>query len=98
MNTRLENLSALADECMEIYSEATKLALESGDVPRYALMTSEGSAYSSYAANPDLCVYETKAALAAGIVAGIDEGWTPRQVVDLETGADVAYRLIAEID
>jgi hypothetical protein len=61
-------------------------------------MTSEGSAESSYRDNPNLTVYDTTDELGEAIAGELDEGWSPLQVIDLETGADIGYRVRVEID
>lgn len=95
--TRLDRLRELADKTISIYSDAASEALESGEVPRYALMTSEGSAESTYTDNPNLTVHETTEALADQIAGELDEGWAPLEVIDLETGETVGYRVKVEI-
>jgi hypothetical protein len=96
--SRLTRLIELADRCLGIYDERVSDALESGRVPRYALMTSEGSTESSYADNPNLTLHDTTDELALQIAGELEEGWAPWQVIDLETGADIGYTVRVEIE
>jgi hypothetical protein len=90
VNTRRrENLRALADEVREVYSDRVLEALETGGVPRFALMTSEGSAESSYADNPDLTVHESLRDLARHAADQAEDGWNVREARDLDTGEEV---------
>lgn len=94
---RLGRLQDLAEECMSIYSPRTQEALDTGLAPRYALVTAEGSSESIYQDNRDLTVFATTDELAEAIAENLEEGWPPVQVVDLETGEDVNYRVKIEI-
>jgi hypothetical protein len=90
---RLARLSELADECQEVYDEDTRDALDTGKVPRYALLTSEGSPESSYRDNPNLTVHRTRGAMARAAAAELDGGWCPLQMVDLDTGAELGWTI-----
>ena len=96
--SRADRLNELARQCQEIYDDRTAEALGGEDVPRYALMTSEGSADSSYRDNPDLRVFDDLTLLAEAIAGNMEEGWPPVKVLDLETGEDVGYRVRVEMD
>lgn len=82
--TRLERLKEIADQnCMEIHSEDAAKALESGKVPRYALVTVEGG----HESNGNLTVHETKEDLTKQIQGEINEwpAWLPKAIWDLDT-------------
>jgi hypothetical protein len=82
-----------------VHDPETAAALDGGEVPRYATVTSEGSYQSSYRDNPNVAVYSDLEALAAGLAGEIDEGWIPNGGVhDLETGEEVGYRIRVEIE
>lgn len=76
-NTRRERLRAIAEEYTEeIYEPSAKAQLE-GTAPasRYAAVTSEGSPESSHAANGNLLVADSAAALAEQLRQECGEGW-----------------------
>lgn len=81
----------------EVYSDAAKAALKSGPVPRYAMLVTEGTSQSSYADNPDLTVHDTIEALAAAAAEQIAEDWTPKRMVDLDTGEDLDWTVKVEV-
>lgn len=82
----------------EIYDDRTATALAGGEVPRYVLVTFEGSAESSYRSNPDITVYDNLDALASGIVGSSSEGWTPWRALDLDTGKEVGWTFTLTFD
>lgn len=74
---RRGRLAAIADQfTMEIYVEATAAQLAGREpVSRYAAVTSEGTAGSTYAANGNLLVADTTEELAALLAKEVGEGW-----------------------
>jgi hypothetical protein len=94
---RLFLLRELADSCLEVYDQDALDALQSGNVPRYALLTSEGSAQSSYAENPNLTVHATLDAMATAAAHEYKEGWCSRTMMDLDTGLELDWRIAVVI-
>lgn len=93
---RLERLHELAEQALAVYDPATIGVLTLGDAcPRYALVTSEGSAESSYADNPNVTVHGTREELAEAAAAEAGEGWIAREAIDLDTGEElgITYRV-----
>lgn len=95
---RRMRLREIAEDAMDIYDETTAKALKGGDVPRYCLVTSEGSDQSSYADNPNVTVHETLSALASAAADEIGGGWTPKAMHDLETGEEVGWHERVEVE
>lgn len=86
VNTRRrERLNQIADARTEsIYSERAATACQSGPVPRYAMVTTEGTMDSSYASNGDLTVYESLDDLSEAAAGQIEDDWTPKAMYDLD--------------
>lgn len=91
---RRARLLELSNECQDVYDDDAKTALESGNpVPRYALMTSEGSPESSYRDNPNLTVHDTTEAMGTAAANEYDEGWCALKMIDLDTGAELGWSI-----
>jgi hypothetical protein len=88
---RRERLAAIADQfTMEIHVKATAAQLAGREpVWRYAAVTSEGTAESTYAANGNLLVADTASELAALLAKEVGEGCpTHGRVWDLDGAWD----------
>lgn len=98
-SARRERLAELVEQCEGIYSEAVTEALEPGaDVPRFAMMTSEGSTESTYATNPNLTIWDDLDAMARAAAAEAEEGWAPKSMHDLETGGELGWSTHIKIE
>ena len=93
METRRQHLRELVEEesPLELYQDEAAAALEGGDVPRYAMSTSEGSGESSYRENPNITVHDTLEGLLSCASSEAGDGWIPNSIVDLETGRGLNY-------
>jgi hypothetical protein len=95
-DARLERLHRLAGGCMAIYNRRTQGVLEGDEeCPRFALLTAE----SGHDDNPNLTVHDTWGSIAEQATGEMNEEycWTPQQIVDLETGEAVGYRLLVKV-
>jgi hypothetical protein len=96
--TRVDRLAELAGDCQEIYDGRARAALDDTvPCPRYALITSEGSAESSYTDNPNLTVHDTPEAMGAAAAAEYVDGWCVRSMHDLETGDELDCTVTVEV-
>jgi hypothetical protein len=94
--SRLDRLVALHERTTHVNDDVAEAL--GGRVPRYALLTAEGSDQSTYQDNPDLSVFDTADALAVSIADQLVDGWPPIRVLDLETGEDVGFTVKVEIE
>lgn len=94
---RRERLEQLADQCLEVYDADARAALDGAPVPRYALLTSEGSPESSYRDNPNLTVHDTRDQLAAAAAGELDGGWCPLVALDLHTGRELGLTIRVDV-
>jgi hypothetical protein len=88
---RRDRLSFLAEQFTEMIHHARTAGQLAGREPvsRYAAVTSEGSAESTYASNGNLLVADTTEELAALLAKEVAEGWpTHGRVWDLDAAWD----------
>lgn len=95
-DARRQRLSAMADDCLEVYDPDAAEALKAGaPVPRYAMLTAE----SGHEGNPNLSVSETVDELTERATGEANEQyvWTPQRIVDLDTGHELDWFTKVEV-